>query len=74
MECWKERKRCEIAVFYRMGMDGYHRCRRIYGDDHAMDAGMKKALRAAATTFSATMEITNRVYHEMRRIYKWKLP
>ena len=43
----------EVAVLYRMGLDGYHHCRRIYGDDHAMGAGMKKAPRAAATTPSA---------------------
>lgn len=53
----KEMKSCEIAVLYRMGLDGYHRCRRVYGDDHAMDAGMKKAPRAAATTLSATRKI-----------------
>ena len=64
----------EIAVFYRMGMGGAYCCRRVYGDGHAMGTGMKKALRAADTTLSATMEITNKVYHEMRRIYKWKLP
>lgn len=47
----------EIAVLYRMGLDGYHHCRRIYGDDHAMGAEMKKAPRAAATTLSTTRKI-----------------
>ena len=53
MECWKEMGINEIAILYRMGLDGYHRCRRVYGDGHAMGTGMKKALRAVAATPSA---------------------
>lgn len=49
----------EAAVLYRMGLDGACRCRRIYGDDHAMDAGMKKS----AESGSSHSQRTRKTYH-----------